>query len=55
VRDRFARLEPSVFLAVDGYRYGERSTSGRVRALRQQLPSLTATVLVPYLDPAARA
>ena len=56
VRDRFAQLEPSVFLAVDGYRYGGNAfdVRERVRALRQQLPSLTATVLVPYLDAAAQ-
>jgi acetoacetyl-CoA synthetase len=56
VRDRFAQLEPSVFLAVDGYRYGGRAIDvrERVRILRQQIPGLTATVLVPYLDAAAQ-
>jgi acetoacetyl-CoA synthetase len=56
VRDRFAQLEPSVFLAVDGYRYGGRAfdVRERVRTLRQQIPGLTATVLVPYLDAAAQ-
>jgi acetoacetyl-CoA synthetase len=56
VRDRFAQLEPSVFLAVDGYRYGGAAfdVRERVQTLRQQLPGLTATVLVPYLDAAAR-
>jgi acetoacetyl-CoA synthetase len=54
--DRFAQLEPSVLLAVDGYRYGGKALDvrERVRTLRQQIPSLTATVLVPYLDPAAQ-
>ncbi len=56
VRDRFAQLEPSVFLAVDGYRYGGAAfdVRERVQTLRQQIPGLTATVLVPYLDAAAR-
>jgi acetoacetyl-CoA synthetase len=55
VRDRFAQLEPSVFLAADGYRYGGKAfdVRERVSTLRQEMPSLTATVLVPYLDPAA--
>ncbi|HET9303485.1 MAG TPA: acetoacetate--CoA ligase [Propionibacteriaceae bacterium] len=52
VHDRFAQLEPSVFLAVDGYRYGGKAfdVRERVRTLQQQIPTLTATVLVPYLD-----
>ena len=56
VRDRFAQLEPSVLLTVDGYRYGGKAfdVRERVRALRQQIPSLSATVLVPYLDAAAQ-
>jgi acetoacetyl-CoA synthetase len=56
VRDRFAQLEPSVFLAVDGYRYGGEAfdVRDRVQALRQQIPGLAATVLVSYLDPAAQ-
>jgi acetoacetyl-CoA synthetase len=56
VRDRFAQLEPAVFLAVDGYRYGGKAfdVRERVQTLRQQIPGLTATVLVPYLDAAAQ-
>ncbi len=56
VRDRFAQLEPSVFIAVDGYRYGGKAfdVRERVQTLRQQMPGLTATVLVPYLDAAAQ-
>jgi acetoacetyl-CoA synthetase len=52
VRDRFAQLEPSVFLAVDGYRYGGKAfdVRDRVQALRDQMPTLAATVLLPYLD-----
>jgi acetoacetyl-CoA synthetase len=52
VHDRFAQLEPSVFLAVDGYRYGGKAfdVRERVRTLQEEIPSLTATVLLPYLD-----
>ncbi len=52
VCDRFSQLEPSVLIAVDGYRYGGRLIDIRptVDALRQQLPTLRATVLVGYLD-----
>jgi acetoacetyl-CoA synthetase len=52
VHDRFAQIEPVVLLAVDGYVYGGKrfDTRANVEALRAQLPSLKATVLVPYLD-----
>jgi acetoacetyl-CoA synthetase len=52
VRDRFAQLEPSVFLAVDGYRYGGKAfdVRDRVQALQDQMPALASTVLLPYLD-----
>jgi acetoacetyl-CoA synthetase len=55
VHDRFGQLEPSVFLAVDGYWYGGKAFDirDRVTDLRDQLPTLTATVLLPYLDDAA--
>ena len=56
VHDRFAQLEPSVFLAVDGYAYGGKAFDirDRIAALRNQLPTLGSTVLVPYLDAAAK-
>jgi acetoacetyl-CoA synthetase len=52
IADRFIQLEPTVLIAVDGYLYGGRRFDIRstVDALRGQLPSLRATVLVPYLD-----
>jgi acetoacetyl-CoA synthetase len=55
VHDRFGQLEPSVFLTVDGYRYGGKAFDirDRVRALTEQLPTLTSTVLLPYLDHSA--
>jgi acetoacetyl-CoA synthetase len=56
VADRFAQIEPTVLLAVDGYRYNGRAFDRRdvVAGLMRELPSLRATVLAPYLDPAAR-
>jgi acetoacetyl-CoA synthetase len=52
VYDRFAQIEPTVLLAVDGYVYGGKGydVRGTVDALRSQLPTLAATVLVGYLD-----
>ena len=56
VRDRFAQIEPTVLLAVDGYCYGGKNFDVRatVDALRTDLPSLRATVLIPYLSPDAK-
>ncbi len=57
VIDRFAQLEPAVLLAVDGYRYGGKDfdRTEEVAEIERALPSLTATVLVPYLRDAAPA
>jgi len=51
VVDRWSQIEPTVLLVIDGYRYGNKAVDRRdeVAAIRQQLPSLTATVHVPYL------
>ncbi|MBA2560689.1 MAG: AMP-binding protein, partial [Propionibacteriales bacterium] len=56
VADRFGQIEPVVLLAVDGYRYGGKSIDilPTVRALRAQLPTVRATVLLPYLETDAR-
>jgi acetoacetyl-CoA synthetase len=53
VVDRFSQIEPKVLLTIDGYRYGDRTISrtDEVAAIRAGLPSLAATVLLPYLDP----
>lgn len=55
VVDRLQQIEPTVLLVVDGYRYGSKPIDRRdeVAAIRAALPSLSATVLVPYLDPTA--
>jgi acetoacetyl-CoA synthetase len=52
VVDRLRQIDPKVLLTVDGYRYGERAVdrTAEVAAIRQALPSLAATVAVPYLD-----
>ena len=54
-RERRAQIKPAVLIAGDGYPYGGESFDIRstVEELRGQLPTLRATVLVPYLDPAA--
>jgi acetoacetyl-CoA synthetase len=51
VVDRLRQIEPVVLLAVDGYRYGAKAVdrAGEVAAIRAELPSLQATVTVPYL------
>jgi acetoacetyl-CoA synthetase len=53
--DRFAQIEPTVLIAVDGYTYGGRPFDRRsvIDELRAALPSLRRTVLIPYLDPDA--
>jgi acetoacetyl-CoA synthetase len=54
VVDRFAQIEPSVLIAVDGYRYGGRDFDRRdvVATLQEAMPTLRHTVLLPYLDAA---
>ena len=55
VAERFTQIEPTVFLAVDGYRYNGKGFDIRptVATLQAQLPRLRATVLISYLDPEA--
>jgi acetoacetyl-CoA synthetase len=56
VVDRWQQIEPKVLLTIDGYRYGRKQIDRRdeVAAIRDALPSLEATVLLPYLDPTSR-
>ena len=51
VVERFQQIEPTVLLAVDGYRYGVRDYSriGAVGEIQRQLPTIVQTVVVPYL------
>ncbi|MGQ0607835.1 MAG: acetoacetate--CoA ligase [Chloroflexota bacterium] len=51
VVDRFSQIEPKVLLTIASYRYGEREIdrTDEVDAIRAALPSLAATVVLPYL------
>jgi acetoacetyl-CoA synthetase len=53
VVDRFAQIEPKVLIAVDGYRYNGKDFDrmGTVVGLQREMPTLQATVVLPYLDP----
>ncbi len=53
VADRFSQLEPKVLFAVDGYRYGGRDfdRAPELADIQRALPSLKATVVLPYLRP----
>jgi acetoacetyl-CoA synthetase len=55
IADRFTQIEPVVLFTVDGCVYGGKAFDIRatVEALRAELPSLRATILVPYLDDSA--
>jgi acetoacetyl-CoA synthetase len=50
-RVRLAQVNPKVLFAVDGYRWGEKAVDRReqIAALEAAIPSLEATVIVPYL------
>ncbi len=52
VVDRFQQIEPRVLLTVDGYRYGGRDFPRleEVARIQSALPTLEATVLIPYLS-----
>lgn len=52
VVERFAQVSPKILIAVDGYQYGGK-TFDKTAALGElvaQLPTLEATVIVPYLN-----
>lgn len=57
VIDRFAQLEPTVLIAADGYAYNGTIYDRRpdVDRVRDGLPTLTHTILVDHLGPAAFA
>lgn len=54
VIDRFGQIEPTVLIAVDGYRYGAKAVdrTAEVATIEAALPTLRHTVRIPYLDPA---
>jgi acetoacetyl-CoA synthetase len=51
VVDRFGQLDPKVLFVVDGYRYGGRDfdRTREIAEIERHLPSVTATVVLPYL------
>ena len=53
VLDRFAQIEPSVLVAVDGYRFNGKDYDRRdvVAELRAALPTVRTTIAVPRLFP----
>ena len=55
VVDRWQQIEPTILVAVDGYRYGDKSIDRRseVDALHVNLPSVRTLVWLPYLDPSS--
>ena len=55
VVDRWQQVEPTVLLAVDGYRYGDKAVdrAAEVASIREALPSLVHVVSLSYLDPQA--
>ncbi len=57
VIDRFAQIEPTVLLAVDGYRHGGKDfdRTAALRSIVAELPSVRHTVLLPYLSSDASA
>jgi acetoacetyl-CoA synthetase len=52
VIDRFKQIEPKVMVTVDGYRYNGKAfdRTGVVEDIQAELPTLKATIAVPYLD-----
>ena len=52
VIDRFAQIEPKVFLTVDGYRHGGKDFDrlGVAQSILAELPSVEHAVLLGYLD-----
>ncbi len=52
VLDRFGQIEPKVLIACDGYYYNgkELDTLGKVGEIAAKLPSVTRTVIVPYVS-----
>ncbi|MGE3771689.1 MAG: acetoacetate--CoA ligase [Gammaproteobacteria bacterium] len=54
VLDRYTQIEPTLLIAVDGYRYGGRDFDRRAEVARllDAMPSVRHVVTVPYLDAA---
>lgn len=56
VVDRWAQIEPTVLLTIDGYRYGSKDIElhDQITEIRAGLSSVQATVVLPYLPGAAK-
>ncbi|MBS7552443.1 acetoacetate--CoA ligase [Ancylobacter dichloromethanicus] len=54
ILDRFGQIEPKVYVACDGYWYNGKAVSiaEKLRAAVPHLPSVTTTVVIPYLGQA---
>lgn len=52
VIDRFSQVTPKVFITIDGYRYGgkDHDKMGIISRIKEGLPTLESTVLIPYLN-----
>ncbi len=52
VIDRFKQINPKVMFTVDGYRYGGKAFDRleTVKEIQAELPSLEATITIPYLN-----
>ncbi|SET00085.1 acetoacetyl-CoA synthetase [Oceanobacillus limi] len=52
VIDRFKQIEPKVMVTVDGYSYGGKKfdRTAIVENIQAQLPTLEATIAIPYLN-----
>lgn len=52
VIDRFKQIEPKVMITVDGYRYGGKDFDRRsiIQSIQTELPTLEATIAIPYLN-----
>ncbi|MGI9605442.1 MAG: acetoacetate--CoA ligase [Acidimicrobiales bacterium] len=57
VVDRFGQIEPTLLFATDAYLYAGKthSTLDRLAEIGDRLPSVSDTVLVPYLNPQPEA
>jgi acetoacetyl-CoA synthetase len=54
--DRFGQIEPTVFIAVDGYYYGGKMLDclAKVRGVQPHLPGVKKTVIVPFVSEAPK-
>ncbi|MDG4763871.1 acetoacetate--CoA ligase [Solwaraspora sp. WMMD406] len=57
VTDRWQQIAPTVLVAVDGYRYGDKAVDRRteVAEIAAALPSARHRIVIPYLAPDAAA